>query len=349
MGMFDVDGRRSFKALLRDTFHSTLYVSGLSDGFLRYKQPHAAIVLMYHSVADRDSREWVDPRWTMSAADFEGQLDFLSRERRVISLEQLISDIQERRPIPAGTVVLTFDDGYRDNLTVVAPLLRRYKLPASFFIPTSYMDEGNNMWVDKVYNAFRLRTRHSLQLALLGEEAITLGSQAQARATFHRLNDLLIYIPHPEREQVVEEIIAQLQPSQLTPRLVMNWEELRRLRRDFPEITIGAHTSGHDPLDHTERQTIVSEVDQSLCDLKREADISAKLFSFPYSRSSDVSRAYLAEAGLDGAVGGGSLVVDHSADVYNLGRLDPRVAPTQFRYKTSGAFPTLMDTLRGRA
>ena len=72
-----------------------------------------ALILIYHRVADLER----DPQLlAVGPANFEAQMEILARKYPVIPLEDLIAGLN-RRAVPDGAVVVTFDDGYADNLT----------------------------------------------------------------------------------------------------------------------------------------------------------------------------------------------------------------------------------------
>ncbi len=90
-------------------------------------------ILMYHSVSAESVPEMRFLR--VKPASFERQLQFLRKYHyNVIPLEDAAVLIREGKKIPAKTVVLTFDDGYADNYTIVFSLLKKYGYPATFFI-----------------------------------------------------------------------------------------------------------------------------------------------------------------------------------------------------------------------
>jgi len=94
-------------------------------------------ILMYHRVGGGTSRQLDLP-----AELFARQLDYLRRRYRIVSLDDLLDAAREQPPI--GTrdlLVLTFDDGYAEMHSVVLPLLRRFNLPATLYLPTAYIEE----------------------------------------------------------------------------------------------------------------------------------------------------------------------------------------------------------------
>ncbi len=88
-------------------------------------------ILMYHSISGRK-----DYLSAISPETFEQQMAYLAGKRRsVIPLAELVRRLRAHEPL-GGAVVLTFDDGYRDNYTNVFPLLKQYNFPATIFVTT---------------------------------------------------------------------------------------------------------------------------------------------------------------------------------------------------------------------
>lgn len=91
-------------------------------------QEKKAVILMYHRV-DRAGRD----RWHLcvSPENFEAHLRSLTRNFTPVGLAELGERIQTNR-LEHGMVAVTFDDGYRDNLTLAMPRLKKLGIPATF-------------------------------------------------------------------------------------------------------------------------------------------------------------------------------------------------------------------------
>ena len=90
-------------------------------------------VLTYHKL----SRNGTPDAMTVREADFEAQMRFLRENGyRVIPLDDLFEFLQFRRQIPARSVVITFDDGWRSVHDVAWPILKKYGYPATLFVYT---------------------------------------------------------------------------------------------------------------------------------------------------------------------------------------------------------------------
>ena len=89
-------------------------------------------ILMYHAIGRADEP---GSRFVVPARELERQLRRLRRLRRpIIGLAELVRYRQSGRLPPAGAVVVTFDDGFADNVELAAPLLRRFGVPATLFV-----------------------------------------------------------------------------------------------------------------------------------------------------------------------------------------------------------------------
>lgn len=82
---------------------------------------------------------------------FESQLKFFSENFNVVRMEDVIDSVNNNKLLPENSVLLTFDDGYIDNFTVAMPLLKKYGMQGSFFIPGKTFTENVLLDVNKVH------------------------------------------------------------------------------------------------------------------------------------------------------------------------------------------------------
>jgi len=111
-----------------------------------WRKRAAPVILMYHRVAVERSDPW---GLCVSPTHFEEHLDLLRRHRNVVALAELHRRVLAG-DVAAGTVAVTFDDGYVDTLLAAEPLLRQYDVPATVFIASGYTDRGVEFWWDEL-------------------------------------------------------------------------------------------------------------------------------------------------------------------------------------------------------
>jgi peptidoglycan/xylan/chitin deacetylase (PgdA/CDA1 family) len=101
-------------------------------------------VLMYHHIGDPGpDADAIRRDLSVSPANFESQLRYLIESGyESISLEALVMHLQTGQPVPSKPVVLTFDDGFKDQYSNAYPLLQKYGLVGTFFVITCFTDQN---------------------------------------------------------------------------------------------------------------------------------------------------------------------------------------------------------------
>ncbi len=102
-----------------------------------------ATVIAYHAIGSCPPED--DPHELFISQDtFEAQMAYLARRREVVPLEALVQGkARSAKPI----VAITFDDAYTSALHTAAPILSRYGLPSTVFVPTGWIGRPNG-WVE---------------------------------------------------------------------------------------------------------------------------------------------------------------------------------------------------------
>lgn len=104
-----------------------------------YKKEFKIPILSYHSISD--NADWLsDKDISIPVRHFEEQIKYLKKhEYTTVSLLDVYNYIKHKKNLPPSPVVLTFDDGYLDNWVSVYPVLKKYNLKATLFIPTGFI------------------------------------------------------------------------------------------------------------------------------------------------------------------------------------------------------------------
>jgi peptidoglycan/xylan/chitin deacetylase (PgdA/CDA1 family) len=105
----------------------------LRDFILSIAGRARAVVLYYHRIGQTDVL-------TTSREEFHNQLRDFKNRYECISLAELCHRLSEGRRLRRRSITITFDDGYRDNFTEAAPLLKEADLTATFFVSTGFID-----------------------------------------------------------------------------------------------------------------------------------------------------------------------------------------------------------------
>ena len=107
-------------------------------------------ILVYHRVLPRSDAMLAGE---VEAAAFDWQMALLAEYFQVLPLSEAVHRLHSGT-LPARAACVTFDDGYADNHDTALPILQKWRLPATFFIATAYLD-GGWMWNDAVTESLR--------------------------------------------------------------------------------------------------------------------------------------------------------------------------------------------------
>src|SRR5213596_246872 len=125
-----------FKQVLKNSVYRTIGETASAIG-ANGNGERSLRVLMYHKVNDLPGNPL-----TMPVSIFDEQMDQLrDLDYTVVDLDAVLGHYVDGKPLPEGAVLITFDDGYYDNLANAAKVLRKYGYPAVLFVPIGYLDD----------------------------------------------------------------------------------------------------------------------------------------------------------------------------------------------------------------
>ena len=262
------------KELIRMGFSQCVVGGGLASMGRRLRPKQGALILYGHRVEDNDEGclQGLRPSWLSE------QLEYLSRHYQFLPLSKLIDCYEQRQPIPPNSVVITFDDGFRDNFTNAFPILQRYGVPATVFLVTGCVSNGNLPWPQRVGYIFQKTTVETFRHLTTDGKCLTLKSAQDRDFVREIVWKYLGHLPCAEREQRIEELCELLQVE--TPRdRMLTWEQVDTMRKGG--IEFGAHTFSHPWMAFQSMEEARREMLSSLHDFQSHLGITNPTFVFP--------------------------------------------------------------------
>ncbi len=101
-------------------------------------------ILTYHGISDK-----INPDETVTPVEFEKQMQYVKENYKVISLEEAIEYIQTDIEKVAGSIVITFDDGYSDNYHNAYPSLKKHSFPATIFLISDFINDKEGKYLSQ--------------------------------------------------------------------------------------------------------------------------------------------------------------------------------------------------------
>jgi len=280
---------------------------------------------------------------TVSASDFRRQLEWIGRHFNVVNCSQIRKHYLERSPLPPRALLITFDDGYWNNLALAAPLLREYGFPATLFVSTGYIGSRELFWYDDLPRRIMNWPGRSIQEPA-GGDSLALPVDLHGRRTVcRRISSSCKRVPNPVRlaylEYVRRETAECKLPFDEPMYRILNWDEVRDLTRQGFEI--GSHTSTHPILAQLDEDGIQAELEDSRARIQTECGASCFALAYPNGTAADYDARVLRStqtAGFDLAFTMADRPYGATEDRYTISRLPvPGHVPlAAFTFSASG-------------
>ena len=269
--------QRLQKALLTGAYQSGAYrlIEKLSGGI--------GAILMLHRVVG-EKKECLDQQLTVTTAYLDETLATFRRLGvQLVSMQDLAAALAGEKTLDSRAVALTFDDGYRDNLTRALPILEKHQAPAIIYVVSGAPDRNMDVWHLRLEQL--IWGSSSLSLKALGfEETLNLSSFEEKKAAYGRLTDLAFKDLLRFKAFLFEALpFSKLPDSQLMEDAYLSWKELKGLA-EHPLITIGAHTENHPVLAALSEEEAFANIMRGRTRIRQELDCPADHFAYPYGR-----------------------------------------------------------------
>jgi len=271
------------------------YLSGWKNGL---QQRRGIRVLFYHGVVERKKDVRLERNFHL-LFEFKEHLRFL-RFFRVLSADELLDVWTNQKDHGKPAVVITFDDGYANNL-IAAELLDKYRIPWILFVSTGAMNrEGKPLWAEEL--SLLLLHGRAQRVEALGK-VWSLTTREEREIAFQEIRYPMKRLPAPQRRQVMEEIRQQF-PEGETQRLLeqfpslqmLTWEEVQQLASAGVEI--GSHGVEHE-IHHPNQLEVVrrEELVFSKKEIERRLNRPCRYFAYPNGDFIESSPKEVQEAG----------------------------------------------------
>lgn len=265
---------------------------------IRSKRPR---ILFYHGVYNQPYCDPLVQANQMQLTDFKEQILFLKKKFQIISIEDFYSMFKEKYKFSGKEIVLTFDDGYKNNLHVAAPFLFENKIPFTVFISTDYIENESFVPTYYIRSAILSSNIEKIDVSFLRKSYI-LHNRFDRITAMTDVIDVIKKQEQPIVNQVIleiEEQIGQERREEINTRFaserILSWKEVKTLHD--AGVTIGSHTATHCVLhERQDTYTLRNELSKSKLEIINNIG-ECKFFAFPNGGINSICRASLVEAG----------------------------------------------------
>jgi peptidoglycan/xylan/chitin deacetylase (PgdA/CDA1 family) len=269
--------------MLSDLLKKLFYASGALGLYHRLRNARTLTVIMFHRVLEPDDPRWdrCDPDYTLRADLFARCLEFFAAHYNTVSAQDVLQARRGEQTLPPRALLVTFDDGWSDNVDFALPRLRERNMPGLMFVVSDAVGRRAPFYQEQIVGAWRRGRLDAPGLAtalrrFLPEVATPAGNDAKSlRALIAQIEGL----EQAARERLLDGFAEALDDDL---RHMVSADELRVL--DEGGVAIGLHGKTHSPM------TRAADLDAELAGAR--AEMTARMpnraapatMSFPHGR-----------------------------------------------------------------
>lgn len=237
-------------------------------------------IIMYHYIRPTNGNKYPGIKF-LELNFFKRQLDYLQEKFTIISVDQILDNIDKKITLPKNACWLTFDDGYKDHYNYVFPELKKRKLQGSFFPPRDAIKNGEILDVNLIHHILsKCKSPYVLRDTL---DKLCLQSSIKSSelklywdryAVSNRWdNETIIYIkrmlqhvlPKETKNFILQKLFQEyvgVSQKELSNELYMSISEIRELVKEG--MYVGSHGSRHYWLDRIKKENQRIDIQNSL-------------------------------------------------------------------------------------
>lgn len=259
---------------------------------------------------------------------FERHIAYLKKRYRILGLNEFVGYLKDGKPLPRYSVVLTFDDGYKNNYENLKDILLKYKVPVSIFLTTDYIGTPELLWPDRLEIAFfRAKRKGILFSQSVGVGSLEWRSEKEKMKKFTLLKNFLKKLPFDRLNGALNDIFSELASDKgagpgriddMPYTRLLNWQEVGELTRYG--VRFGSHTCRHEILTNLPDSGVRDTLEKSFSVVKEHSAGTGIPFAYPNGNFNDEIKKAVARAGYNCALTTVHGFNSGSSDLYALKR-----------------------------
>jgi peptidoglycan/xylan/chitin deacetylase (PgdA/CDA1 family) len=267
----------------RDLLSNVLDYSGITTLASYYKKRiknEWLTILAYHRVINHCPGipfDFDEDLISATVEDFEVQVKWLRENFDIISFDSLA-----KRKNVSNSLIITFDDGYKDNYKSAYPILKKYSVPATIFLSTGFIGANGLFWWDEISYLIKKTAKKKFILELKGHREFRLTSEKDKKFAINSLLVLVKRVSNTEKNKIIKQLSEKLDvgiDGSVASGLILNWNEVKEMSEKG--IEFGAHSVSHPVLSNVSSEMLRYEIEESKNTIERETGKNAIVFSYP--------------------------------------------------------------------
>jgi len=253
--------------------------------YSKYLKKKSNVIFLFHGVIDRNPfkiRNYTKKH--LLKKEFIKVLNDLNKKGNCMSLDQVCDTIKSKRNFKDYSYSITFDDGFYNNYKIAAPILKKRKLYATFYLTTSFNEKKEKSWIDKIEHM--IEKEKNKKIINIFNKKFKIDNNKKVKINFLNSIRYLAKKDNTDFNKLVLDIKKQLGFNYKLNNLnnildkKMNWTQVRKLNQ-CEYFTVGGHTVNHPILSFLCDREAKKEIYNSINAIKKNTKIKIKHYSYP--------------------------------------------------------------------
>ena len=242
------------------------------------------VILLYHGVTSSESEGIENYSGKHISNDvFAEQMNYISKNCNPISMNEYLHFVENGHDLPPCSVIISFDDGFKNNFSVAAPILEEFNIPAIFYVSSGIVNTDLMFWVDIIEDCLNKSKVNNFEIKLSKVEEFVFDNNRQKINAVEKIKQYCKSCNFIELKRVLNDleqitrVKAQVQHAANYQKI--SWDELRVLNSN-PLFEIGGHSLYHNILSSLSTELLEKEIRSSI-DLL-EINLGKKIIHYSY-------------------------------------------------------------------
>ncbi|MCX6835821.1 MAG: polysaccharide deacetylase family protein [candidate division Zixibacteria bacterium] len=297
------------RLMLKQLLAASLYYTGLLALWIFLKQTihGSGTIIAYHCFLDEDDplRGVLQSGLCVTSGNFEHQVLFFKRHCRLISLNDMIDALAAGRRLPRRAVVITVDDGWRDNYVHCFPVLVKHGAQATIFLTVDVIEGNSEFWflrAGRILGEGHLKAG-DLAGVMAGVSGVSQDvlqadfSDSQGNVDRDRFMEHLKRLDHDRQKSALDALERLSGVTVSGKRFTLNWDEIRQMSE--AGVDFGSHGCSHRILTHLSPDEAAEELSRSRARLTEQLGKEIRHFAYPNGDFNDTVAELISSAGYD--------------------------------------------------
>ncbi|MEW8506765.1 MAG: polysaccharide deacetylase family protein [Candidatus Thiodiazotropha sp.] len=265
----------------------TLFKVGYFDIVKMFQKERVAI-LMYHRFSEENEQ------FKISRKEFDVQLKYLKGKYNFIKLKDYVDCLYNRgNRLPPNPLIITIDDGYKDNYLYAYPVLKKYNVPATIFLTTDFISEKKWLWADMLNYILTNATDEKFNIMLDGVQTdFDISSKSLLHKSQLNLFNHLASIDNHQKNELIDALADRLKvevPGQVTSKYdSLTWPQIVEMSQNG--IDFGSHTCSHPICSRLQEEELLRELSISKEVIEKQLGDDVSLFCYPNGQPNDINK-----------------------------------------------------------